>query len=70
MGRPKRKDRFEKIQLECIVCHKTFERVKWIEESRIQQNKMGPTCSTKCSGKLGWKSKKSLKRESNLTERE
>lgn len=68
--RPIRKDRFEKIQLECIVCHKTFERAKYLEESRIQQNKIGPVCDKKCAGKLGWKVKRSTKRESNLSEKE
>ncbi len=63
--RPKRKDRFDKIQLECIICHGKFLRIRWIEESRIQQHKLGPTCSTKCAGKLGWKVKKDLERESN-----
>ncbi len=65
MARPKRKDRFEKIELECMICHKIFLREKYLEESRVQQGKMGPICGTRCSGILGWRIKKNLRRESS-----
>lgn len=68
--RLKRKDRFDKIELKCIVCHRKFLREKYLEESRIQQGKLGPVCGNICSGKLGWQIKKTLKRESSLIERD
>lgn len=68
MGRHKRKDRFDKIELICLMCGVKFEREKYLEESRIQQGKLGPVCSTKCSGVLGWQIKKGLRRESGLIE--
>lgn len=64
MARPRRKDRFDEIELKCIICKKLFKRAKYLEESRIQQGKLGPVCSNKCSGRLGWRVKKSSKRES------
>jgi hypothetical protein len=63
-----RKDRFDKIFLNCVICKKVFMRERYLEESRIQQGKLGPTCSNQCSGKLGWQIKKSLKRESSQIE--
>lgn len=62
--RRKRKDRFDLVELKCIMCKKHFERIRYLEESRIQQGKLGPVCSPTCSGKLGWKIKKDLERES------
>ena len=67
--RPKREDRFDKIQLICIICKVKFLREKFLEESRIQQNKLGPVCSPKCSGELGWRIRKSLKRESEISDK-
>jgi hypothetical protein len=67
--RPKREDRFDKIQLICIICKVKFLREKFLEESRIQQNKLGPVCSPKCSGILGYKIKCNLKRESSLLDK-
>lgn len=66
MARPRRKDRLDKIELKCIVCKRTFKREKYLEESRVQQGKLGPVCSCPCSGRLGWKVKKNLRRESLL----
>ncbi len=63
--RKKRKDRFDLIELKCIICKMEFKRIRWIEESRIQQNKLGPVCGTRCAGKLGWKTRQSLMRESS-----
>ena len=65
MARPRRKDRFDEIELKCIICKRTFKREKYLEESRIQQGKLGPVCSSTCSGRLGWKVKQSLERESH-----
>ena len=62
--RPTRKDRFEKIELKCIICKRLFLREKYLEESRVQQKKLGPVCNNICSGKLGWKIKSDTKRES------
>jgi hypothetical protein len=70
MVMPIRKDRFDLIKLTCIICKITFERAKYLEESRVQQNKLGPVCSPHCSGKLGWLKKKDLKRESSLIEKD
>lgn len=68
--RPRRKDRFDKISLKCIICGRVFLREKYLEESRVQQGKLGPVCSSKCSGVLGWRIKRGLKRESSLIERD
>lgn len=68
--RLRRLDRFDKIELVCIVCGRKFLREKYLEESRIQQGKLGPVCNNKCSGVLGWRIKKNSKRESNLTEKD
>ncbi len=65
-----REDKFDKVILKCIICGNIIFRAKYLEESRIQQNKLGPVCSSKCSGKLGWQIKKSSKRESSRIERD
>lgn len=48
----KRPDRFEEVEVKCFVCGKKFMRPKFKEEHR-KFYKHRPTCSPKCSGKLG-----------------
>ena len=52
MGRPKRKDKLELIDVKCSFCLKVFQRERYKEERRKKLGKRA-SCSYKCSGRLG-----------------
>ena len=54
MPKPRRLDRFDLVDVICTVCKKQYQKYKYLEEHRIHLHQL-PSCSRKCSGKLGGK---------------